>query len=336
MMMKPQHQKSFFSYLKKGIVWLLVSWVLLELLLYLFGYRPYRIHDRGPREMNGKKSVISDDLLGFRNNAGKYHFAFPSGTNFFVTHGESGTRIPNNAAKPYISFYGGSFTYGFGVSDTCTYPFYVGQSLDTIIRNCGCNGYGLQQAWLKMKGDFEKEIVPEYTVISYAYFHDERTTGAPSWQQELFSSGLVKENYVVQFPCIRSTNQMSVEYIRPKEQHSSLAKYSNVVTIIENYRMSVRSDEEKNQQIALNVLMQMDRLCKQHQSKLVVVGLLDDERTTETLKKLNEKGISTCQFTTDISKPKNNLSPDDGHPNPQAYRQYAKTFVNYLHSLAEK
>lgn len=318
------------SILKRGLIGGLIALFLVEVLLRLFGYSPYNVHRERPIEIHGKKAVVSDPILGYRNASGIFDFKYPSGRKFTVRHDDFGARNPNFMTDPDISFYGCSFTYGYGVNDTETYPYFVGELSGKKVRNAGCNGYGLTQAYLKMQEDFENGIVPAVTVISYASFLDERTRCTPSWQQELFANKILGIDKNIRIPYVSKTKgPIHFQYIKPERQLSKMAEYSSLWYRVEKLFLKNNSEVE-NRNVAVSVLEAFQKLCKKYDSQLVVVGLMDDDSTTDVLKKVKKKGMQTCQFKVDITKDQYNLFPDDGHPSPEAYKLFARTLLLHL------
>lgn len=325
-----KNRSKVLSALKKGLIISIIALVMVELLLRLFGYGAYDPVREKPLEIHGKKSIISDPDLGYRNAEGTFTFKFSSGRKFTTKHDASGARNPNFMIDPEVSFYGCSFTYGYGVNDSETYPYFVGEISGKKVRNAGCNGYGLIQAYLKMREDFENGIVPKVTVISYASFQDERTQCTPSWQQELFTNGLLGIDKNIRIPYVSEVNKtFTVNYLRPERQYSKLSEYSAILYRLEKLLLK-RNDVSKGQDIAVHVLHEFRKKCDDYKSRLIVVGLVNDSKTKAVLKKVKDLGIEVCQFNVDITKSKYNLMPDDGHPSPEAYKLYAEQLLRQL------
>jgi hypothetical protein len=74
-----------------------------------------------------------------------------------------------------INFFGCSFTFGEGVNDDETFPYYVQQQIEgSVARNFGFHGYGLQQALAILKSD--RDTSGQINVLMTSPFHAERAS----------------------------------------------------------------------------------------------------------------------------------------------------------------
>jgi len=82
----------------------------------------------------------------------------------------SGTAVPG---RP-ILFFGCSYTFGEGVADDETLPFYVSRSFPgSIPLNYGCPGYGPQEMLAKLQsGDLGGEVTASGPVLIYTFMDD--------------------------------------------------------------------------------------------------------------------------------------------------------------------
>jgi hypothetical protein len=78
------------------------------------------------------------------------------------TINEKGCRTnPNfDENKSNISCYGDSFTFSRQVNDDETWEHFLSEMLDTNVQNFGVGNYGIDQALLRMKREFEKNKTP--------------------------------------------------------------------------------------------------------------------------------------------------------------------------------
>ena len=76
-------------------------------------------------------------------------------------------------AKELVLFFGGSFTFGEGVSDNQTMPHYFGESThDVAICNCAAGGYGPQQMLAQLESGRLDDLVRDRTVVAVYTFID--------------------------------------------------------------------------------------------------------------------------------------------------------------------
>ena len=73
---------------------------------------------------------------------------------------------PYPAQKTLISSFGDSFTFGDEVENDETWQFYLSEMIQTNVLNFGVSGYGLDQAYLKMKKKLEEGLVTPIIILS--------------------------------------------------------------------------------------------------------------------------------------------------------------------------
>ena len=89
---------------------------------------------------------------------------------------------PNEPKDTALLFFGGSYTFGYGVGDDETLPYYAGLAMpNTTPYNYGVSGYGPQQILIKLQQDsFEEDRGAKRTtaIFSYVPDHVRRVIGA--------------------------------------------------------------------------------------------------------------------------------------------------------------
>lgn len=76
-------------------------------------------------------------------------------------------------SKELVLFFGGSFTFGEGVSDNQTMPHYFGKSADDVaVCNCAAGGYGPQQMLAQLESGRLDDLVRDRTIVAVYTFID--------------------------------------------------------------------------------------------------------------------------------------------------------------------
>ena len=138
------------------------------------------------------KAVHNDTLLGYRPNSNVYSY----GKKIFVdtviykmsyrldAHGHRITPDSLSSNKKFAAFWGCSFTFGDGLNDDETIPFYFSKNSKSFEGyNFGYSGYGPAQALLKLQHDSLNRIITQKDGIGfYVFIHDHinRTIGSMS------------------------------------------------------------------------------------------------------------------------------------------------------------
>lgn len=124
------------------------------------------------------------DGLGYQSSPGKWSVVStrPDGEivyNVVYTIGSDGFRQSTASSDAPISVFGGSFTFGEGLQDDETLPFFLSELMEQEVKNYGIHGYGLHQAvYLMQKGAGSQDGI---NILQTAPWH------APRSSCELFS-----------------------------------------------------------------------------------------------------------------------------------------------------
>lgn len=150
----------------------LISFILLEI------ERPHRIQ----LELHDE---ISDRSVQNKKMFGNGTIIF----NVTYTYDELGRRCSGeNSGEKHLILFGGSYTFGHGLEDNKTLPFYLSEFTNYTVYNYAGNGYGPQQ----MLGHLEREEFPDEfperdgkAIYVFIYHHIYRIRG----DAYLFSAG---------------------------------------------------------------------------------------------------------------------------------------------------
>ena len=279
----------------------------------------------------GEGAMIKrDSLLGYRLKPGAYEAIFYEGQSFVATHNREGHRRtvdePDTVNKPEIWILGCSFTYGWGVNDTDTYPWKLQQQFPQYrVVNFGAPGYGGVQNYLQMKEAHHKGTAPALVVLAYASFHPERNVMANSWQRMLLTMLDSIANPV--FPMARldstgncSISQINIDYLPWWGQY-----YSGFIRMLE-WRKNQRQLENLRPMTVTGALLDsFQTQCDEYGVPFVVVNIYQPHDSMPQM--IRKKGIAYYDISLDHNQPGMNNLPYDTHPSGAAHSYYADTLA---------
>ncbi len=130
----------------------------------------------------------SDPVLGWSHrpsSSGGHHHP----TNFDVRYNidrDGNRRDPEPGPGPEILFLGGSFTFGYGVTDGQTYPAILQREFSGLkVVNGGAMAWGTVHAWLKLNHRLEQPERPAMIVYGFIDHHRQRNWLRRSWLETL-------------------------------------------------------------------------------------------------------------------------------------------------------
>ncbi len=184
------------------------------------------------------------------------------------TIGLDGFRVTSEQASDYqdhISFYGCSFTFGEGLNDWETLPFYVNKKVRGLnVKNYGFHGYGAHQALFILERDAEKVPVSQINFFLTAPWHATRSSCKPDWT---FGS-----------PKYRIENNELIRVGRCKDSTiERILSYSKLYKLGQRvFGFDAASDADFA--LYLAIIKKMHNISKQNGSKFIVGFIGADER----------------------------------------------------------
>ena len=138
-----------------------------------FGYRPV------PGVYTSRKLTPEDEVI--------YDVVY--------TIGEDGYRRDVNAEVFDAFIYGGSYTFGEGLNDDETIPYYLNEMYGIRTKNIGIHGYGLHQALYNVKHSITSPATDGVNILLTAPWHALRSACKPSYgagtpRYEVTSNGI--------------------------------------------------------------------------------------------------------------------------------------------------
>ncbi len=301
-----------------SLVALLVSILLMivftEILLRSLGRNPWRFRDFS------KESLIlePDPVLGWKNKPGiytKWHV-----DNVKVTIWPDGSRAtqPQRQKKDkQIVIVGGSFTFGWAISDNQTFAWKLQQEFPSIeFLNYGTGGYGTYQSLLILEKVFAGQSTPPAMVL-YAFcdFHEGRNVATSQWLINLRKSS--KRGHVYLPYCTLDRNKKLVRHLPEAYPFWPLEKSLFTVNFLHEHYMTLKTRRRIKQksEVTKKLLLEMNNLCKKNKSQLVVLLIQCNEDSKSKYKKfLLENNMDYIVCTDfDISSSEA-MVHNDGHP----------------------
>ena len=233
----------------------------------------------------------------------------------------------HHGRNKFALFFGCSFTFGEGVQDNETLPFYFSQSAsDFTVYNYGFHGYGPQEMLAKLQeGNFLEEIQESSGIIIYTYLpevHELRAIGSMyvynGWGANMPYYKITSDNELVRQGNF-STGRRFTSFVYKILGRSFLVKYFNLQIPAqvkeEHYALTARILEESR-----NILNALGKA-----NKFYVVIYPTKNTELKLLPYLRKAKIKYFDYS-NLFDPA--LSQyyiiGDGHPSPQAYRVLAE------------
>lgn len=288
-------------------------------------------------ELNDRPFVAmreADPVLGWRNTPG--HYTSPA----YVAGGE-GSRVwiwddGSRAAAPApvsadesVTFFGGSFVFGQGISDEETLVWRL-QAIDPARRyaNFGVSAYGTYQSLLLLEKRLASGDAPAQIVYGLIDHHRTRNAGRTGWMRHLsrFSRSPVGLPYCSlddEGALVRHTPESYPKWPL-REWLASVNMFGDAVTdIAHDQRFRDRH------RITELLLLEMDSLCRLHGARLLVALLGNEEPSPSAdARFLDEQGIAfaDCRF---FHTPELRVE-GEGHPNAIANGKWLSCLAPHL------
>jgi hypothetical protein len=154
--MKKGRAKNFaFKLITYLIFPILISVGSAEIVLRVAGYKPWQIENVDVAVEPKGNFFTKDAELGYKHLPGKFKVTLNGNYSFKATHLNNSLRVTHplntynqSSKKPEIWIFGCSFTYGWSLNDSETYPWLMQEKLPNYeIVNFGVNGvYSIQRS----------------------------------------------------------------------------------------------------------------------------------------------------------------------------------------------
>lgn len=338
-------RKKILLFIKKKILFLFFTVLLLEIGLRIFGFGVFELPEFSMKS-NPTRHITPNKTLGIQLNPGTFEVVINKKLKYRATHLKNGQRTCGdqeniNSNRPIVAFYGCSFTYGTGVNDWETYPFLVQKEFSNlIIENHAVPGYGQIQVLLSLEDDLKKEKKPDVIILNYLSFHNERNSLNNDYRKKLrigFHATMREDNKILQFDCkypfgVIEQNLLKIRFSPISDITSTfpLINYSATMNALQTINDRSSIDEMSDEKITLAIIDEIYEICYKYKVKLIVSTMTKDDITKRLIAHCKLKSIPTCDITVDLSKKGFTNTPYDQHPSAKAHEIYAYNLKDYM------
>jgi len=333
---KKLHRNLIKRFVHKTVALLLglaMAITLSEALLRTLGYRPwtYRSTDANEPTMHEP-----DSILGWRNKTGSYIVPpyDPSGEPIQITFVDNGRRVTgpelNVQSGGQFVVLGDSFTQGWAISDRDTYAWKLRQRLPFLeVLNYGTAGYSSYQCLLVLERELPVLTHPKFVLYGFTDSQEARSV-APGWWLRQLTEFSKRGHVDVPFASLDGNKRLIGH---APERYLSLPLRDSLASIalIERAYMEVKTKSRflQRRSVTEQILLQMNRVSKEHNASFAVVWLSVNPRMREHyVNFLGDYGIQCidCDYTiTDEMR-----VPGEGHPNGTMNTLWAECILKAL------
>lgn len=239
-----------------------------------------------------------------------------------------------------VNFLGDSFTFGEGVQDNETLPYYFAQLKNhsttptLFVKNYGIHGWGMHQALAIIQSPLDTKADLQFALT--APWHASRSACADSFslgspKYKLLANGLVeRDGYCRSFGWVEHS---------PKPVRA-LITFSKIFNLVQD-SLLVTNNQDDQVRLYLGILKTIQSELKTKGQRLVLGFIKADDNwfvgsynNEKILSEINAMGISTIDMT--LSNKNENLDPQyyihelDKHPSPAGHKARASMLVQYL------
>ena len=338
-------RKKVLSLLKRVLISSLITIILLEIGLRIFGFGSFELPEFSMIS-NPAIHIKPDDQLGVHLVPGTYQVTLNKKLTYQATHLENGQRTcgESNFDGPLLAFYGCSFTYGTGVNDDEVYPHLLQQEFDSLrIENRAVPGYGQAQVLAMLKDDFEKKEKPTVLILNYLSFHNERNAMNAAYRQKIrmgYEITKRDEAGIEQFKCSYPFGEivdgkLKMNKIPIGEINSTLPliNYSAITNSLQNVFDQKSVDVAQDEKITLAMIDRIHELCQSQGVQLVISYMTDDDQTKRLTQHCAKTSIPTIDITVDLTQKGYTNAPYDQHPSAIAHEIFAEKLTEYFEAM---
>ena len=263
-------------------------------------------------------------------------------------NGLRNTPSSNNQSSRCLLFFGGSFTFGAGLEDNETLPYFMGEELNGNYKifNFGFHGYGPHQMLAAIENGLVDDITTGCQQFDAIYScipgHVARTAGYSRWDQH--GPKYVKDNDKLVYKGPFDAGEAGLLHYFAKKIEFQLIK-SLLFKKLFHERKHETNDDQKDTFIAIVERSQYLLREINNESRFIIVfwdannssPSNDKNDCNIIMKKFSEKDFEYYLVTDILDVDKNSrqrywISPYDKHPNAEANRRLAKYLRKKLES----
>ena len=257
---------------------------------------------------------------------------------FRVTHNPEGYRLtapPSDTLdqRPEVWFLGCSFTHGYGVDDTATYPWQLQQHFPAYqFRNYAMDGYGTYHSLLQLRDLLATRPQPPRVRRADGGFHDQRNVNSRYWRKALSSQRIAEG---IQYPYVRQTESGSLEEAISPIEYSPWPgqRISALVHFFENAANRSEDKGLNSYAVTKNLVDEMSDELDARDVPFVVAGIYEDEGTAHMIREFAQH-MKALDVSEGLREEDMRILPRDLHPNAAGHRLIAERlypiFEEYL------
>lgn len=333
-------KKRFVSGLKYTLIYSVITFALLEGLLWIMGYRPYANTDYEVVS-KPKNPYVADANLGIQLNPGTYRLKLNKKVKFKATHQENGQRfIPKKfeACTNKVLFLGCSYTYGYGVNDNESFTAITQKKHhDWKVENAAVVGYGTAQHLLQLRERLINET-PECVVLCLSSVHFIRTVLSQNYRANLrigyrrSSSDVDDRMNGARFPYFDNTSG-KVKHAKWEDLYSEIPGryWSASINLLQNLRDKSKEPDCDPIKVTASLIKEMQDLCDKKGVAFGVICLDSNHETKALEKQLKMSHWLNVGFS--FKSKKCTHLPYDSHPNAKGHKKIAQSVIPFLEKL---
>lgn len=316
--------------------------VILEVSANVLGFTPWQPEEKNIQIDPPGGFFQKDKVIGFSLKPGHFELTLEDSLSFSCTNTDAGHRVTHNPDQFVLSepektiwILGGSYTYGWSVNDTESYPYLLQREFPQYqVVNFGVPGFGTLQSYLQFKEALDNNCAPDIVILAYAGFHDMRNVGSRMWYKTLapFNKLGPLDQPVARF--VDTTLQLYYEPLnyQPWKYQDKLA----IAHAWEQYRNKVELRKLRANEVSTALVDSFYKITQACMSRFVVAPIITDERSEKLVHYcLNEACIPVWDISLNTELPGMTNKPYDSHPSTKGQAWYAEKLAGFVRSETE-
>ena len=238
-------------------------------------------------------------------------------------------RINNNEYKDVINFFGGSITFGWGLDDNETLPFFTQQYFsNSQINNYAISGYGAHQVYTQITE--LKDLIGDVNIFVTFKNHIPRSSCKRDFTLGTPRFILNKEGKIIQKGFCGSIN---LGKFRLPDIFYKVLKKSEIKILIDKIYLRKFLFDKKSLDLYLVLIKEINLYLNNQKKEFIVAYISHNEKIDITIiDYFIENNINFIDISLDRSDNENFIQ-NDGHPSKKANLKRAKIISKSLKEL---
>ena len=321
---------TLFKKLSLILISLVFSLIIVELLLRILGFNPWKYVSS-----QNQKIFDYDQKIGWKSKQGVYDVIasdeFKIKTILTILDDKS-RYTGNNLSDKKILIVGGSFTQGWGVNDNETFAYKLQNEFTNFkIKNYGQSGYSGVQSYLLLKELLDSENKIKLVIYGFIDHHEYRNVARGEWLELLlkYSKNGHSNSTKIPYATVNKNKDLifndPLGYLQlPFREELSLIPLIEITIM----KYSTKRRKKIQKEVARQIFLKMNNLSKQNNSQFIVLNLHSNIKEYESFFKKNDINFVDCNLFLN----KNYLIKGDYHPNGKAHSVYSNCINSYINS----